>query len=42
MVVNSSPGLLYPKQEFNSEEDQIDYAARVVSGFLDYKQMLDK
>lgn len=42
VVVWSSPGFVWPEQEFAGETDQLEYAAKVVGGLLDFKLMLDK
>ncbi|CAD5113815.1 DgyrCDS2979 [Dimorphilus gyrociliatus] len=41
VVVHSSPGILCPRQKFNSRDDQLDYTARLISGVLDYKKVVD-
>lgn len=41
VVVWSSPGLVFPLQEFRTLDDQLSYAAKVIVGALDYKKMLD-
>lgn len=41
-MVWSSPGFVWPEQEFAGETDQLEYAAKVVGGLLDFKLMLDK
>eukprot|EP00094_Tigriopus_californicus_P003719 TCALIF_03579-PA protein Name:"Similar to CRAT Carnitine O-acetyltransferase (Columba livia)" AED:0.31 eAED:0.31 QI:419/0.9/0.81/1/0.7/0.63/11/0/744 len=42
VVVWSSPGFVWPEQQFAGETDQLEYAAKVVAGLLDFKLMLDK
>lgn len=42
VVVWSSPGLVFPLQEFRTLDDQLSYAAKVIVGALDYKKMLDE
>lgn len=41
VVVYSSPGLVFPLQEFIRKDDQIRYAAKLIAGALDYKIQLD-
>ncbi|XP_052823109.1 carnitine O-acetyltransferase [Octopus bimaculoides] len=42
VVVNSSPGMLLPLQKFEGEKEQLKFAAKIISGILDYKIMLDE
>ena len=42
VVVWSSPGFAFPKQEFKSEEERLDFTAKMLVGVLDFKTMLDK
>lgn len=42
VVVWSSPGLVFPLQEFKTLDDQLNFAAKVISGTLDYKTMVDQ
>uniref|UniRef100_T1IJQ1 Choline/carnitine acyltransferase domain-containing protein n=1 Tax=Strigamia maritima TaxID=126957 RepID=T1IJQ1_STRMM len=41
LVAFSSPGLVFPQENFNSTDDQIRYAAKLVAGALDFKYMID-
>lgn len=41
VVVFSSPGLAFPKQNFAGENDKIVYAAKLVSAALNYKDLID-
>ncbi|XP_069741551.1 choline O-acetyltransferase [Narcine bancroftii] len=41
LPVNSSPGMVFPRQNFQDEDDQLRFAARLISGILDYKVVLD-
>ncbi|XP_078659222.1 choline O-acetyltransferase-like isoform X4 [Branchiostoma floridae x Branchiostoma belcheri] len=41
LVINSSPGMVFPKQNFNEPSDQLRFAARLISGIMDYKVILD-
>ncbi|MPC28469.1 Carnitine O-acetyltransferase [Portunus trituberculatus] len=42
LVVWSSPGLVFPLLEFKTLDDQLNYAAKVIAGTLDYKIMVDE
>ncbi|KAG8228401.1 hypothetical protein J437_LFUL003874, partial [Ladona fulva] len=42
VTVYSSPGLVFPLQKFSSTEDKLNYAAKMIAGALDYKQLLDR
>ncbi|XP_039762865.1 carnitine O-acetyltransferase-like isoform X1 [Pararge aegeria] len=41
VVVFSSPGLVFPFRKFNSQEDQLRYAAKTLIAALDYKALID-
>ncbi|XP_054712414.1 carnitine O-acetyltransferase-like isoform X2 [Uloborus diversus] len=41
VVVYSSPGLVFPLKDFNTVERQLRYAARLVAGALNYKELID-
>ncbi|KAG7311587.1 hypothetical protein JYU34_002635 [Plutella xylostella] len=41
VVVYSSPGLVFPFRTFQSEQDQLNYAAKTVMAALDYKALID-
>ncbi|XP_042207020.1 carnitine O-acetyltransferase-like isoform X2 [Homarus americanus] len=42
VVVWSSPGLVFPLQEFKSLDDQLNFAAKVIAATIDYKAMVDE
>ncbi|KAK7066058.1 hypothetical protein SK128_011121 [Halocaridina rubra] len=42
VVVWSSPGLVFPLQEFKTLDDQLSFAAKMIVGALDYKRMVDE
>lgn len=43
LTIWSSPAIVWPKRrDFMSEDDQLEYAAKVISGMLDFKHILDK
>jgi carnitine O-acetyltransferase len=41
VVVYSSPGLVYPFQNFSNQEQQLNYTAKLISGALSYKSVVD-
>ncbi|XP_033108263.1 choline O-acetyltransferase-like [Anneissia japonica] len=41
LVVNSNPGMVFPKQQFEDRNQQLKFAARLISGILDYKVIID-
>lgn len=41
VVVYSSPGLVFPLQKFKSQQEQLQYAARLVAAALNYNSMID-
>jgi len=41
VVIFSSPGLVFPVEDFKSKEDQLRYAAKMIFGALLYKQSID-
>lgn len=41
VVVFSSPGLVFPLHTFNSLDDQLSYASKMIYGALSYKEMID-
>lgn len=41
LPVNSSPGMVFTRQRFDSRRKQLRYAARLISGILDYKTIID-
>ena len=42
VVVWSSPGLVFPLQDFQTEAEQLQYAAKLIAGAVDYKNLIDK
>lgn len=42
VVVYSSPGLVFPAQDFAEKEQQLDYCAKLILAALDYKSLIDK
>ncbi|KAM9837491.1 choline O-acetyltransferase b [Aulostomus maculatus] len=41
LTVNSSPVMVFPKQTFRDQADALRYAARLTSGVLEYKSLID-
>lgn len=42
VVVHSSPGLVFPLQNFRDLNDRLLYAARTIVGAMNYKLMIDR
>ncbi|XP_058445312.1 carnitine O-acetyltransferase [Malaya genurostris] len=42
VIIYSSPGLVFPKLNYVSVDDQLRYAAKIVFGALLYKRMIDR
>jgi len=42
VCVWSSPGFVFPHQTFRNTEEQLDFAAKIIRGALDYKSLLDQ
>ena len=42
VVVWSSPGFAFPQQHFQTEEDRLQFTAKMLVGVLDFKTMLDQ
>ncbi|XP_053393078.1 choline O-acetyltransferase-like [Mercenaria mercenaria] len=41
LPINSNPGMVFPRQHFENRNQQLRYAARLISGILDYKTIID-
>uniref|UniRef100_A0A668V9A0 Choline O-acetyltransferase n=1 Tax=Oreochromis aureus TaxID=47969 RepID=A0A668V9A0_OREAU len=41
LPVNSSPAMVFPKQMFKDHKDALRFAARLISGVLEYKALVD-
>jgi len=41
-AIHVNPGIAYPEQNFETEEQWLRFAARMISGTLDYKDKIDK
>lgn len=42
VIIYSSPGLVFPQLKYSNVDDQLKYAAKIVSGALLYKRMIDR
>jgi carnitine O-acetyltransferase len=41
VVVFSSPGLVFPKREFSTQDDKLKFTAKMISAALSYKNLID-
>uniref|UniRef100_A0A0B7BDL7 Choline/carnitine acyltransferase domain-containing protein n=2 Tax=Arion vulgaris TaxID=1028688 RepID=A0A0B7BDL7_9EUPU len=41
VLINVSPGIFLPRQNYRGLKEQLEFAAKFISGVLDYKTMLD-
>ncbi|KAL5018091.1 hypothetical protein ScPMuIL_003813 [Solemya velum] len=41
LPINSNPGMVFPKQHFEDQTAQLKFTARLISGILDYKTIID-
>ncbi|MBN3276786.1 CLAT acetyltransferase, partial [Polyodon spathula] len=41
LPVNSSPAIVFPRQNFHDQNDLLRFSAHLISGVLDYKALLD-
>ena len=41
LPVNSNPGMVFPKQNFCSQDDMVKFAAKLVSAAMDMKERID-
>ena len=41
LPINSNPGMVFPKQYFRDEGQRLRFAAKLISGILDYKVVID-
>lgn len=42
VVVYSSPGLVYPFQNFENEADRVEFTAKLILAAVDYKLLIDR
>ncbi|KAM9716226.1 choline O-acetyltransferase b isoform 1-T2 [Menidia menidia] len=42
LPVNSSPAMVFPKQSFRDQKEALRFAARLIRGVLEYKDLIDK
>lgn len=41
LPINSNPAMIFPKENFADENSQLRFAARLISGIMDYKIVID-
>ena len=42
LPINSNPAMVFPKENFNDEDDQLRFTAKLISGIMDYKCVIDQ
>uniref|UniRef100_A0A1I8BIQ4 Choline O-acetyltransferase n=1 Tax=Meloidogyne hapla TaxID=6305 RepID=A0A1I8BIQ4_MELHA len=42
LPINFSPAYVFPHREFKNEKEQINYAALLIKGFLDFKEKIER
>lgn len=42
LPINSNPGMVFPPRKFTTVHDVARFAARVIDGILEHKEMLDR
>lgn len=42
LPINSNPGMVFPPRSFTTVHDVARFAARVIDGILEHKEMLDR
>jgi choline O-acetyltransferase len=42
LPINSNPGMVLPPQRFTTVHDVARFAARIIDGILEHKEMLDR
>jgi hypothetical protein len=41
LPINSNPGMVFPKEYFEDEDAYLKFTARLISGIMDYKLVID-
>lgn len=41
LPINSNPGMIFPTENFINEDAQLKFVARLISGIMDYKLIID-
>lgn len=41
LPINSNPAMIFPKENFDDENMQLRFVARLISGIMDYKILID-
>lgn len=42
LPINSNPGMVFPPRSFTTVHDVARFAARIIDGILEHKEMLDR
>lgn len=42
LIIGCNPATLYPKADYNTVDQQLEFAAKYIQGFLDYKKAIEK
>lgn len=42
LPINSNPGMVFPHEHFPDEDAQLRFTARLISGIMDYKVVIDQ
>lgn len=42
LPINSNPGMVLPPRHFTTAHDVARFAARIIDGILEYKELLDR
>jgi choline O-acetyltransferase len=42
LPINSNPGMIFPKEDFQDDDAQLKFTARLISGIMDYKIFIDE
>jgi choline O-acetyltransferase len=41
LPINSNPGMIFPRENFINEDSYLKFVARLISGIMDYKLIID-
>jgi choline O-acetyltransferase len=41
LPINSNPAMIFPREKFADENAQLRFTARLISGIMDYKIVID-
>ena len=42
LPINSNPGMIFPREQFTDDDAQLKFTARLISGIMDYKIVIDE